>query len=427
MASFADSDPPDADAGQPGWNRTLYAVWFGQILALIGFSSRVPFLPFYIGDLGVPDVQGQTLWSGVINASGAAAMAITAPIWGLLADRYGRKPMLLRGLFAGAFVVALMGFATEPWQLVALRVAEGSMTGTVAAAAALVATSAPRPRMGYALGMVQTAVFAGAAGGPLLGGFIYDWAGPRVAFWLAGSMLLGGGIIVAIFARERFVPVARQVLAETGRWRRVKHSTAFLFSAAMLTMLAAIMVIRMIAMSMQPIIPLFVEQLIPDNPDVATIAGIVLGSAGFTSALAAAYFGKLGDRIGHRRVVAVSLLAAGLIYLPMAIVRDPWQLAALQGLLGVAAGGLIPSANALIAHLTPVEKRGAVFGLTAALSGVGGFIGPLLGALLATSLGFRATFVAAGVLLLGVAVLVIWSLAEARGREVEESRRRDAA
>ena len=151
------------------------------------------------------------------------------------------------------------------------------------------------------------------------------------------------------------------------------------------------------------------------------MAGIVLGAAGFTSALAAAYLGRLGDRAGHGRVLAISLLAAGLVYLPMAVVRDPWQLALLQALLGVAAGGLIPSANALIAHLTPIERRGAIFGLTAALSGLGGFIGPLLGASLATSLGFRSTFVAAGALLLAVAALVIWSQGVAG---VERSRSR---
>ncbi len=410
-AGQAEHDP---DEGQPGWTVTLYAVWFGEILALVGFSSRIPFLPFFLGDLGVTDVAGQTLWSGAINAAGAAAMAITAPIWGILADRYGRKPMLIRGLFGGALTVTLMGFATAPWQLVALRLVEGSMTGTVAAAAALVATSAPKRRMGYALGMVQTAVFAGAAGGPLIGGYLYDWAGARVAFWLAGAMLFGGGVVVALFAREQFTRSARQPLAEAGRWRRWQDSTAFLFSAAMLTMLAAIMVIRMVSMAMQPILPLFVQQLAPDSPDVATIAGIVLGASGFTSALAAAYFGRLGDRTGHRRVLGVSLIAAGIVYVPMAFVRDPWQLALLQGLLGITAGGLIPSANALITHLTPFEKRGAIFGLTAALGGVGGFVGPLLGALLATSFGFRATFVASGVLMLSIAVLVIWSIRDGK-------------
>lgn len=411
-------DEPDLDAGQPGWNVTLYAVWCGEILALVGFSSRVPFLPFFLGDLGVPDVAGQTLWSGAINAAGAATLAITAPLWGILADRYGRKPMLLRGLFGGAICVALMGFATTPLQLLILRVHEGSMTGTVAAAAALVATSAPRHRMGYALGMVQTAVFAGAAGGPLLGGVIYDWAGARVAFWLAGGMLFAGGVVVALFAREHFTRTARAPLQDqAGRWQRLRASSAFLISAAMLTLFAAIFVVRMIAMALQPIIPLFVEQLAPNSPDVATVAGIVLGAAGFTSALAAAYLGRLGDRIGHRRVLGASLVLSGLLYLPMAFVSNPWSLALLQGLLGVAAGGLIPSANALVTHLTPHDRRGAIFGITAALSGLGGFVGPLLGAFLATAISFRATFIAAGALTLAVAVLVIWSVGAEQARE----------
>ena len=429
MTSDPGPTPADPDAGQPGWTTTLYAVWAGQLLALIGFSSRASFLPFYLGDLGVTDVAGQALWSGAINAAGAGVMAISAPIWGLTADRYGRKPMLLRGLFGGALTVALMGFAVAPWQLLALRMLEGALTGTVAAATTLVAASAPRQRLGYALGMVQTAVFAGASAGPLFGGFAFDRVGPRITFELGAAMLFCGGILVALFARERFAPVARRPLSDDGygRWRRFRQGGAFLFSAAMLTVLAAIAIIRMISMSMQPIIPLFVQQLAPANSDVATLAGIVLGAAGFTSALAAAYLGRLGDRAGHERVLIVSLLAAGLFYLPMAIVRDPWQLAVLQGLMGLAAGGLIPSANALVAHLSPPERRGAVFGLSAALAGLGGFIGPLLGASLATSLGFRAVFVAAGSILLGMAALVIWSQAQTAKRSARETARNVAA
>ena len=153
------------------------------------------------------------------------------------------------------------------------------LTGTVAAATALVATSAPKPRLGYALGMVQTAVFAGAAAGPLFGGFAYDRIGPRATFVLAGAMLFCGGVIVAFLARERFTRVATHAMTDEGhgRWRRFRTSSAFLFTAAMLTMLGAIFVVRMIAMAMQPIIPLFVQQLTPDDPHVATVAGIVLG------------------------------------------------------------------------------------------------------------------------------------------------------
>ena len=408
--------PRDPDAGQPGWQITLYAVWAGQILALIGFSSRVPYLPFFLGDLGVTTVDGQALWSGAINAAGAAAMAITAPIWGLVADRIGRKPMLMRGLFGGALSVGLMAFVTAPWQLAALRILEGTLTGTVVAATALVATSAPRHRLGYALGMVQTAVFAGAAAGPLLGGIAYDRVGARATFGVAGMMLFLGGVLVTVFAREHFVPAPRVSPTAANRGQRFRESGAFLFSLAMLTMFAAIFVIRMTAMAMQPVIPLFVHELAPDNPDVATVAGFVLGVGGLTSALAAAFLGRLGDRTGHRRVLTVSLLAAGVMYLPMALVRAPWQLALLQAALGVAAGGLIPSTNARIAHLTPLARRGMVFGLTATLSGLGGFIGPLLGALLATGFGFRASFVAAGSLLLATGGMVIVATAIAEGR-----------
>jgi MFS transporter, DHA1 family, multidrug resistance protein len=430
-AVTAATEAPDSDAGQPGWQVTLYAVWAGQILALIGFSSRVPYLPFFLGDLGVTSVDGQALWSGAINAAGAAAMAITAPLWGLVADRIGRKPMLMRGLFGGAVSVGLMAFATAPWQLAALRVLEGTLTGTVAAATALVATSAPKHRLGYALGMVQTAVFAGAAAGPLLGGIAYDRVGARATFGVAAAMLALGGVLVWLFARERFVPAPRPRPRREGesRWQRLRASASFLVGGVMLTMFAAIFVVRMIAMGMQPVLPLFVHQLIPDRPDVATVAGIVLGAAGVTSALAAAVLGRLGDRTGHRRVLTASLLAAGALYLPMALARSPWQLAALQAALGVAAGGLIPSANALIAHRTPVERRGMVFGLTAALSGLGGFIGPLLGAVLATGLGFRATFVAAGALLLAMGGMVLFagSATESSSRGVERSRREEVS
>jgi MFS transporter, DHA1 family, multidrug resistance protein len=424
-AVTAATEAPDPDAGQPGWQITLYAVWAGQILALIGFSSRVPYLPFFLGDLGVTTVDGQALWSGAINAAGAAAMAITAPLWGLVADRIGRKPMLMRGLFGGALSVGLMAFVTAPWQLAALRILEGALTGTVVAATALVATSAPKHRLGYALGMVQTAVFAGAAAGPLLGGIAYDQVGARATFGVAAMMLFLGGLLVTLFAREHFVPLPRVAREGVSRWQHVRESGAFLFSLAMLTMFAAIFVIRMTAMSMQPVIPLFVQELAPDNSDVATAAGFVLGVGGLTSALAAAVLGRLGDRRGHRRVLTVSLLAAGAIYLPMALVRAPWQLAVLQAALGIAAGGLIPSANALIAHLTPIARRGSVFGLTAALSGLGGFIGPLLGAVLATGLGFRATFVAAGALLLAMGGMVLFagSATESSSRGVERSRR----
>jgi MFS transporter, DHA1 family, multidrug resistance protein len=121
-------------------------------------------MPFYIKELGASSTDQAVLWSGLVLAGGAGVMAVVAPIWGLLADRHGRKPMVLRAMFAATVTVGLMGLATEPWQLVALRMVEGAFTGTVAASTALVASSAPKERLRFAIG-------------PFLGGISADLVG----------------------------------------------------------------------------------------------------------------------------------------------------------------------------------------------------------------------------------------------------------
>lgn len=142
------------------WRRNLYALWISQLLSVMGFSLRVPFLPFFLGDLGIDSTETQALWSGIIMSAGAGVMAITAPIWGSLADRYGRKPMLMRAQFSAFFTIGMMVFATQAWHLLGLRLIEGALAGTVTAATALVATSMPKERLGFGLGMIQTAVFS---------------------------------------------------------------------------------------------------------------------------------------------------------------------------------------------------------------------------------------------------------------------------
>ncbi|MFM8592947.1 MAG: MFS transporter, partial [Chloroflexota bacterium] len=185
MATTAGSLPsPDPDPDPVSgisWQRNLAAIWTVQLLAIIGFSLRVPFLPFYLADLGVDTVQGQTLWSGMINAVGAGVMAISAPLWGIYADRHGRRLMLIRAAFGGMLTVGLMGLATAPWQLLGLRMLEGALTGTVTAATVLVATTTPKQRIGFALG---------GFAGPLIGATIAAAFGVRVSFIVVGVMLL---------------------------------------------------------------------------------------------------------------------------------------------------------------------------------------------------------------------------------------------
>lgn len=403
------TDRARGDAAPPiSWRRNLYALWIAQTLAIMGFSLRVPFLPFYLEDLGTTSVEAQVLWSGAINAGGALVMALSAPFWGVLSDRYGRKPMVLRSMFAAMTTIGLMGLATAPWHLLALRFVEGAFTGTVTASTALVAANTPKARVGFGLGLIQTAVFSGASLGPLAGGLLADRIGYRPTFGVASAMLASAGLIVLFFVQERFTPVRRPAGAPRG------PRTAFdvLAGRLMLTVVLAMLVIRMAASATQPILPLYVAEL----PQVAwasdaALAGLILGVAGVTSALSAVGFGRLGDRTGHRRILLWCATAAGLLYLPMAVAGEAWQLIVLQALFGIAAGGLIPSANAMAAGATAPERRGVVFGLLAGSASLGGFIGPVAGSGLAAAFGFGVAFVATGVALLLLAAGVALALA----------------
>lgn len=380
------------------------------MLAIVGFSLRTPFLPYYLQDLGASSDDSAALWSGLINAGGAGVMALTAPLWGALADRRGRRPMLIRAMFCATCTVGLMGLATAPWQLLGLRFIEGAFTGTVTAATALVAASAPKDRLGYSLGMIQMAVFSGSSLGPLFGGVLSDQIGYRATFVVAASMLFTGGLIVTFIVRERFTPVERKPTGERG-FKALRSSNAWMFTGIMGSMILMLLASRFASSAVQPIIPIFVEQMKNGGKlwglSSATTSGLALGMLGLTSALSSIFLGRLGDKRGHRRILLACALGGGILYLPMALATSSWQLVLLQGLFGIAAGGLVPAANAIVAHRTPVEQRGVIYGITAAAASIGGFFGPLVGSGVAAVIGFSAAFVITGLFLLS-ATWVVW-------------------
>ncbi len=382
------------------WRRNLYALWIAQTLAIVGFTLRDSYLPFFLKELGARSTEDATLWSGLVQAGGAGVMTIAAPFWGAVSDRHGRKPMLLRAMFAAMFTVGLMGLATVPWHLVALRMIEGALTGTVTASTALVAASAPKDRLGFSLGLIQTAVFSGASLGPFLGGILADTIGYRATFGVSGTLLGTAGLIVLFLVQERFTPPPRSPRTTRG-FAAMRTATAWLVTPLLVTMIAVLFIVRFAQMGVRPIFPLYVEELgrLSDER-AASIAGIAFGLLGLTSALSSVYLGRRGDRVGHQRILLACMAGAGILYLPMALVTAPWHLVILQALFGIAAGGLIPAANAIVANATPTERRGMIYGVTAAASSLGGFFGPLAGAGVAASFGFRAMFVGTSALLL---------------------------
>ena len=396
------------------WQRNLYVIWVSQLVAIIGFAVVFPFLPYYVQELGVTELHEVELWSGVLFATQAVTMAIFAPIWGTLSDRYGRKLMVQRAMFGGAVTLTAMGFAQDVWQLAVLRAIQGMLTGTVSAATTLVASSTPRKRSGYALGLLQMAIWSGASVGPLVGGLIADTWGYRAAFWVTGILLFLAGLTVWRFVEEDFEPPARdRDRSSGGFWEGVK---LVVHQRPLLSLFGVRFIVRLAVRLIGPVLPLFVQSLVPPTARLATTTGLISGVQAGASAIGAVTLGRASDQIGYRRVLLACTALGAILYVPQFFVTTPWQLLILQGAVGLTMSGVLASTSALLANLAPEGRQGAVYGVDASVVSAANAVGPMLGASVAAIVGLRAPFLltAGG---LALAAGLVWFLVPGRGQE----------
>lgn len=384
------------------WQRTLYIAFFGQLVSAMAFSLIFPFLPLYVQYLGTRTGLSLEFWAGMAFSSQAITMALASPIWGALSDRYGRKVMLERAMFGGTVLLCLMAFVRSAEELVLLRAVQGLITGTVSAANALVAGETPRERIGYAMGLLQVGFWGGVAVGPLVGGILADMWGFRAPFLVTGALLLLSGLLIWFGVHEQFNPVTSTAGQTQGFlsswWELLRHPG---IKITYMVRFAATVGQTLI----QPIAPLFIQSLLSPGAPVGTFTGVTAGLASASSISSAIYLGRLGDRIGQRRVLRASLLAAALLYLFQSCVTSAWQLLVLQMLGGAALGGVIPTLSALLARYGRYGEEGNLYGLDNSISSAARAAAPMLGASIAMGLGLRATFTASGLLFLFSAVL----------------------
>lgn len=387
------------------WKRSLYVLFMAQLLSVVGFSVIFPFLPLYVEELGVTSVGTIEFWSGMVFSAQAFTMFIMAPIWGTLSDRWGRKPMVERALFGGAIIVSLMGFVRSAEELTLLRAIQGGITGVITAASALVAASAPRERAGWALGLMQTSVWAGAAIGPLIGGVLADLVGFHATFKLTGVLLVLSGITVHFWVEEDRSSLQRANQAERpGMWQAWAQTLTL---AGMPALYSVKFAVRLASTIMLPIAPLLVASLMPGSARVATFAGIFTATTAAASTVSALGFGSLGDRIGHRRVLIGGCVASGIAYLFFLGVESIWQLIALAALAGIANGAIIPNIGALLASASPEGGQGTVYGIDASVNAGARMISPMIGTTVAAWFTLQSSFAVAGVIFLISAAIAL--------------------
>lgn len=357
----------------------------------------LPFLPFYVRELGVQDLHDVERWSGLIFAAPFMVAIFAGPLWGWLGDRYGRRMMLIRAVFGYAGTSFLMAFAQNVQQLFILRLIMGGVAGFIAATLAIVSTTTPREYMGYAMGVLQTSLTTGAIIGPFIGGFLADHMGYRNIFFITAGFGFVAGILVILLVQES------ERTPDEMKSPGLLSNFRFVFtSATLVTIFIASSIVQLAVMAIQPVLSLFVETLWPGTEHLATIAGGVFAVTGFASLLSAPYWGKKGDRMGYKRILAITLLGTGISCAPQAFVSRAYQLLLLRFAHGLFAGGILPALYALTTLNVPEKRRGGVLGITRSGLLIGNVIGPISGGFLAASLGMRPLFLFTGALLIAV-------------------------
>lgn len=396
------------------WRRHVYLLCLAHGLTAMGFTLVVPFLPLFAGDLRVTTVGSVPLWIGLILAAQPVTMGISAPVWGMVADRYGRKLMILRATLAGGLVVVAMALVQSVEQLFLLRLLQGLATGVAPAINAYVSTHVPRRHMGEALGWISTARWTGAGAGPILGGLLGDLLGFRASFGLHGLCLLLAGLMVLAG-----LPAQRVKAGASHLQTRVWAIVPLLWRTPRLKYLYLLSWLVDLSIAFTwPMAPLYVQSLprtvMGSVWPVATVTGLMFGSNALAGALSAMRLGCLGDRIGANAVLILCAGASCLLFLPQAFVFHAWQLVVLQAVTGVAVGGLLPALAALMSRVSTTEYQGRVFGIEHSLRAAARALGPLAGSALAVVAGINAVYVAAALGFLGIAC-VAWCILGPKG------------
>ena len=391
------------------WQRTLWVMVGIQFIMTMAFSVLSPIMPLLLPELGVETASAVNFWAGVLNGVTSFVAAFASPLWGRVADRHGRKLMPLRSSLAIGVFTALMGVAADVWQFFAFRALMGVFAGFSSAAIALVASQAPEGRLGYALGWLSTGQLVGSLVGPLIGGVLADLTGSyRIPFYCTSATILLSMGLVWISVHERFVAPPK---ARGGR-SLLSSLIAVASSPGLLALFFVLLMVQFGVRTVQPVVTLFVQELVGARPDLATLSGIAFSVTGLANVIAAPFLGNRSDVIGYRRVLLICLLGATLTTLPQAFTENYWTFTAERFAVGLFIGGILPTANALVGRLVPRADRGTVYGITASAMFLGNSLGPLTGGAVAAAFGLRWVFLVTALVLLANLVWVYYRVPE---------------
>jgi MFS transporter, DHA1 family, multidrug resistance protein len=399
------------------WRRNLYIIWASQFLAMMGMNLVVPFLPFYIRELGITDPEAVASWSGLVFAGPFFLSFFFTPLWGMMGDKYGRKTMTVRAIFGLAISQALIGFSPNVEMLFIFRMVQGAISGFIASALTLVSSTTPREKTGYAIGILQTASSSGMVIGPLVGGSLADIFGYRMLFFIVAVICTISGIVVVKFVQES----TEQRISSVSLHSIIDNYHYAFRSKTIKVALCLILISQAAILMIQPVFSLYVDSFEINKEYLATIAGAIFSTTGLCMVISAPWWGKRNDLKSYKKTLTITIIGAAAVYAAQGLVTQAYQLIFFRALQGLFMGGMLPTLYSYVTKNTISDRRGGIIGIAASFNVLAAMIGPPLGGYIAAYVGLRSNFFITGGILLSAVIVVRLFFIDIRGNDESDS------
>jgi MFS family permease len=372
----------------------------------LGVSQVFALLPAYLREMGVAEAD-RLAFVGLFSALVFVIGMPLVPLWGVWADKYSRKAVIVRSALVEAVVFAGVALSREPWQLALSMLLIGFQLGNTGVMLAGIRDVAPTRRLGMTIALFGASGPIGFAVGPILAGILIDGYGWSLSgvFWLSAAFSVGTALLVAFGSKEvrpEVIPTGSVLSLAFGAVRGVLADPS-------VRRIFMIFGVSYIATQMsRPYIPILVEGLTGPGPGYASAVGLVMGTAALVGALVSPLGGVIGDRIGFRSVLIAALAGAGVALLLMPFVPSVPSLGLLAVVLGMSTATVSAMVFGLLALEVPADRRSATLNLVYLPLYAAGIIGPVVGAGVASVAGSSGPFIVGGaVFLVGALAIAI--------------------
>jgi DHA1 family multidrug resistance protein-like MFS transporter len=400
------------------WQRNQYAVVTAVGLAFASFELTQSFVPLYIRELGQDNLADAAFWSGLVAGVAPLCAAIMGPFWGNLADRYGRKPMVLRALIFISIMQFCCAFVPNVQWLLGARVLMGLFAGFTSMAMALAIAVTPREKMAQAIGLVQAAQIAPASIGPIIGGLLTDVIGFRNTFMVTGVLLVIPSLLLGFFVNESFDKDAAQQSGSKAKGAGGSFVSLF-FIPGFAAALAILFVARFTERALPPILPLYLIELDTPSAMLATITGVVVASGAVAATVSSVAYGRVARPENTRRLLIIALAGGAFCSVLISLAGDWIQVTVLRIILGLLAGGTMSLAYTMGARLAPSARSGLTLSVLASCGMLGGAVSPIMAGML-SQLSLRSVFIAVAVAyLLAVGLTAMPAIRRAQAADPE--------